>query len=459
MNKISSARGHLIQHTYIYLTLAGLSLGAAVAGFLNGSSAQSALPPIQHVVIIYQENHTFDNVLGKFCVQTARCNGATTGKISTGETIPLSPATDLVPRVAHDVYSHQLAIDGGLMDKFDLIDFCAKDLNNVYPCYTQYDSAQIPNLASLAQTYTISDATFEFTRTPSWAGHMVLASATMDNFQGDNPLTSRSGWGCDSNQDVLWWDGSNYIQVPSCVPDINGKGPYRASPVAYVPTIFDRLDQAAKSWKIYGGTGKFGNKNTGYLWSICPTFYECLGSAQRQKLVAANSIIKDAAKGKLPSFSVVTPNWLNSQHNGVSMATGDNWIGQVVSAVQHDVKDWPSTAIFITYDDCGCFYDHVAPPTSTHGIRVPMVIVSPYAKLGYTDSATADFISMLSFTEHLFNLPPLNSNDATAYDFANSFNTTSSFSRAKVLKPTQTKIPAAEQKIIDNNPGDPNDPT
>ena len=85
------------------------------------------------------------------------------------------------------------------------------------------------------------------------------------------------------------------------------------------------------------------------------------------------------------------------------MAVGDNWIGQVVSAIETG-PDWASTAIFLTWDDCGCFYDHVAPPTGL-GIRVPMIMISPYVKAGTTDSNVASFASVLAFTETVFGLP------------------------------------------------------
>src|SRR5262249_7179915 len=91
--------------------------------------------------------------------------------------------------------------------------------------------------------------------------------------------------------------------------------------------------------------------------------------------------------------------------------------------------DWASTAVFITYDDCGCFYDHVPPPEGL-GIRVPMVIASPYAKPGFTDSNVASFSSMLAFTEHVFGLSPLSARDAGAYDFADSFD----FGNARMAK-------------------------
>jgi len=247
-----------------------------------------------------------------------------------------------------------------------------------YKCYQQYDPSQIPNLAALATSFAVSDRTFEFRTSPSWAGHMVLASATLDGFEGDNPkmvipgFTVGPGWGCDSNKEEQWSDGTTSTLVPTCIPDANGNGPVVASPVAYVPTIFDSMDAASEAWKLYAGAG-----SDGYRWNICPTFYECLGGTQRQNWVPAANVLTDATAGNLPALSIVTPRKSTSQHNGFSMAIGDNWIGSVVSAIENG-PDWMTTAIFITYDDCGCFYDHVNPVqfNTDWGIRVPMVIVT-----------------------------------------------------------------------------------
>ena len=120
------------------------------------------------------------------------------------------------------------------------------------------------------------------------------------------------------------------------------------------------------------------------------------------------------------------------------MLKGDNWIGSVVGAIEQGT-DWRSTAIFITYDDCGCFYDHVPPPTGL-GIRVPMVIVSPFARRGYTDSHPASFASMLAFVERDFDLKPLSLQDATAYDYHQSFDFTS---------PTSTPVKLVDHPLPD----------
>jgi phospholipase C len=127
-----------------------------------------------------------------------------------------------------------------------------------------------------------------------------------------------------------------------------------------------------------------------------------------------------------------------------------------VSAIRNG-PDWNSTTILITYDDCGCFYDHVTPP-GTLGVRVPMIIVSPYAKRGYTDSTQASFASMLAYTEHVFELAPLATDDANAYAFGNSFDYTQP-SQAPAFTATRTAIPPTELRFIADNPPDPDDPT
>jgi len=420
---------------------------------------------IRHIVIIDQENHSFDNVLGKLCVKAGlaqvfrdKCDGVTQGKLPDGSPIPLGRASDIVPEVAHTIKAQQTAIDGGKMDGFALMHMCGPDTQPPYQCYTQFSPEQIPNVASLARSFVISDRTFEMRATPSWAGHMALAAATIDGFEGDNPTPTQfgngPGWGCDSYKDARWSDGGPFISVPSCIPNMLGQGPYRPSPVSYVPTIFDRLDAAGQNWKIYGGTGKPGG--SGYAWTICPTFYECLGSSQSGNVVRASRIITDAQYGRLPKFTIVTPIASNSQHNRNSMALGDNWIGSVVSAIENG-PDWSSTAIFLTWDDCGCFYDHVPPPNSEQGIRVPMIIISPFAKPRFTDSNDATFASLLAFAEHTFGLPPLTSEDATAYDYHHSFN----FKQAALapVPMTQTAIPAWERRWLATHPGDENDGT
>jgi phospholipase C len=243
------------------------------------------------------------------------------------------------------------------------------------------------------------------------------------------------------------------IEVPACIPDKSGKGPYRPSPVKYVPTIMDSMQVAGRSWGIYA-PGKDGS--TGYGWAICPTFFECFSTDQRRHVVQPGDFATAAEKGALPSLSIVIPFPGKSQHNSNSLMAGDNWIAKNVAAVMNG-PDWSSTAIFITYDDCGCFYDPVRPPQGL-GIREPMVIVSPYARSRFVDHTDASFASILAFTEHTFGLPPLPGGaDGNAYDYANAFNFAQR-PRAPIPLP-EHPVPASSLRWLAAHPLMDNDPT
>ena len=453
------------------VTVGGACAALIASGAALASAATADRPagsPIQHVVVVLLENHSFDNVLGRFCVQSVRCNGATEGSLHDGTVIPLADATDIVPDVGHARPAQERAINGGAMNGFDLIPGCHQDTG--YACYSQFDPAAVPNVTALAGAFALSDATFETSTAASWVSHVSLVASTTDGFYGSNPqfikkrgLRQGPGWGCDSNKDALWdppaFDptSTKLIYVPACIPDPGGAGPYRASPVEWVPTIMDRLDAAGLTWKIYAGEGPDHKHswNAGYYWDVCAAFYECQGGPQGANWVPAAQVMADAAAGTLPSLSLVTPTFFASQHNDASMLAGDDWIGQVVGALETG-PEWGSTAVFVTWDDCGCFYDHVAPPAGM-GVRVPMVIVSPYARPGFTDSTAASYDSILAYLEHTFALPPLAGGDATAYDYANAFD----YDGAPVAPVTMVRehIPGWERTYIDRHPPDPDDPT
>jgi len=457
-----------------------VAVAVAVASAPRLPAAHANVPPgnpIKHVVVIYQENHSFDEVLGALCVHDVRCDGSLTATLANGTKYPLTKSADVVPTVNHDTLSQTTAINGGLMNGWEKIGGCAAA--SKYPCLTYYDPTQIPNLAALARAYALSDRTFQLSTVPSFGAHIELVATTLDGFTGVAPsakagFTAKNGWGCDSNKFAPWKDptkpGSAVINVPACVPDyvdpltlltpdrskVNG-GAITTTPVAHVSTLMDTMDTAHLSWRLYTSSSASAPVRA-YTWSICPMFADCLYTAQRNNMVAPNQILTDAAAGTLPSFAVLLPEGASghtSQHNGTSMLAGDNWIGQTVSAIMSG-KDWASTAIFVTYDDCGCFYDHVAPPAGL-GIRNPVVIISPYARAGYTDSTVATTASLLAFTEHTFGLTPLGAADAGAYDYANAFN----FSQIplKAVKLTQTAIPPSTTAYLATHRVNTADPT
>src|ERR1700737_58985 len=360
--------------------LIAIALLLAAVASARIATAGDARVPIEHVVVILQENHTFDNVLGKLCIEDHRgCAAASSGKNENGETIPLSKATDFVVNVSHDQKSQLAAVDNGKMDGWERVAGCEED-----QCYTQYEPSQIPSLAALARAGAISDAFFSRDIVPSWGGHLDFFAQTLDGVVGDNPprgsgVSPRGyGWGCDSNLDAAWVDPGTHkaLSEPSCIPDKRGRGPYRTSTVPELPAVADRLEEAGRTWAIYGAVNANAKgQRSPYKWAICPTFAECLYGPQRADMHEASQFITDANGGDLRSFSIVTPSagasGPTSQHNGESMTVGDNQIGEEVAAVQKG-PDGPSTTIFIYYDDCGCFYDHVTPPKGL-GIRLPLV--------------------------------------------------------------------------------------
>jgi phospholipase C len=424
-------------------------LTAMVAGLFGlgmassaGAQAPQIRSPIQHVVVLYLENHTFDSLLGYWCNDhPGRCpDGGMPAKVilSNGTVVTPAVSPDKVPTVLHTVQAQEAAIDHGRMDGWQNVPGC--QASNHYACISGYTPSQIPNLTALADSFAISDRTFSMANSPSWGGHLYAVMASLDGFEGNNPVPLKGvqagpGWGCDSNKVTQWVSARGAVQfVPSCIPDfslgLQNGGAFEPTPASYAPTILDRLDSAHLSWRIYGEpqplTG--GSQSPGYIWDVCPSFAECLHTGQKASNVPSSSFVQDAQHGKLPSFSIITPGGKDapfSEHNGTSMTAGDDWLGQIASAVMNG-PEWRSTALFITWDDCGCFYDQVQPAVNPDGTaqgpRSPLVIVSPFAKPGFTDTNAATFAGILRFTELNFGLSPLGPNDGQAYSFSNAFN-------------------------------------
>jgi phospholipase C len=135
-------------------------------------------------------------------------------------------------------------------------------------------------------------------------------------------------------------------------------------------------------------------------------------------------VLTDIANNQLPQVSWVIPNGAESDHALSNDGSGPSWVASVVNAIGGSAY-WSNTAIILTWDDWGGWYDHVSPPilnSYEYGFRVPMIVISPYAKPGYVSKVTHDFGSILKFTEETFNLPSLGYADASADDLSDCFN-------------------------------------
>jgi phospholipase C len=457
VNRPSQRRARRI--TFALGTLAAVGIIGAVASTPGAVGAlakpspirhTAAKPsPIKHIVVLYLENRSFDNLFGFWCDQNpGRCPQGgmpATVTLSNGAVLKPFDDPDVPPIIKHTVLSQQQAVDHGKMDGWQHIFGCQAPK---YKCISGYEPSQIPNLITLTDQFAMSDNNFSLANSPSWGGHVYAALGTLDGFLGSNPQrlpghAIASGWGCDSMRVTKWRPvgGGKLQKVPSCIPDPslskpNG-GAFEPTPVQQVPSIFDRLTAAGLSWTSYAAVS--GEK--GYGWSVCAPVASCLYTKQHSHVHPDKRFIMDAQAGTLPDFSIITPgndNVFNSWHNGFSTTAGDNWLGKIARAVMNG-PEWNSTVLFVTWDDCGCFYDQVPPPVAPdgqqEGPRLPLIIISPYAKHAYTDTTQASYAGVLAYTERTFGLAPLGIDDADAYPFTNAFN----YSQ-KPLKPVHMVI-------------------
>ncbi|HEV2451744.1 MAG TPA: alkaline phosphatase family protein, partial [Streptosporangiaceae bacterium] len=382
------------------------SVFAADGGPRTGNAGvQVTRTPVRHVVVIYLENHSFDNVLGYWCGEhRGRCpEGGMPARVRLSDGAVVTPGVDpdTVPLVAHSVGAQLAAmhIVAGVPQMNGWQNVVSStggscDAAASYRCISGYQPGQIPNLTTLASDFAISDNTFSMSDSPSWGGHLYAVLGSLDGFLGNipGPGAPARGLGCNSHLVTQWVSPAGATKlIPSCVPDyaLNRArypygGAFEATPAKWEPSILDRLDAAGLSWKIYDG----GHQPATDGWAICPSLADCWYTSQAQRMTSMSQFRADAAAGTLPDFSIIIPGNIDeeySQHNGTSMIAGDNWTGHLVSAIMHG-PSWSSTAVFITYDDCGCFYDQAVPrrnPDGTwQGPRTPLVIISPYARPG-----------------------------------------------------------------------------
>jgi phospholipase C len=439
-----------------------LALLAPLVAILTGAyltaSAHAALPPagaITHIVVVDQENHSFDNMLGGWCSARSRCGAEpSTAPSSSGARIPIRQrGGDVVPRICHLGACIDRAVNNGAMDHFDHLKGCGAA--DGYACLVTYQPGQIPNLATLADTGSVATRSFFHEAAGSWISHLTLFTADIDGFERQNPEAGGSTFGCLSSDPAsqLSWRGvgsSTTRKVPSCVPFADGTGAaLGATPVPHVATLMDRMQAAGVSWKLYAGSN---------LWSACPDFADCIRTNQADRSVPVQTFIPDAAACRLPTVSYVTPQRADSQHNGYSITQGDDWIGAVTSAIEACPDQWAHTLLVVTYDDCGCFYDHVAPPGGTdYGLRAPLVLAGPWVQAGCDDAGESSTDGIMSLVEHLTGTSPVTTGDATAYDYSACLSLVPSSAPAPVM--VQTPVPPRSERYIAKHPTSEADPT
>jgi phospholipase C len=388
----------------------GSVVDAAPDGAAAAAVPTATVPPgmgkISHIVFLIKENRTFDTYFGTF----PGANGVTTGKISTGQVIPLGHTPDRTPHdMGHSWPAALTAMDNGQMDQFDLIP--NGTVNGDYQTYTQFTEQDIPNYFAYARQFVLSDNTFSSLKGASFANHLYMIAGTSGGAIGLPTVIHRPGaWGCDGQPgttvSVMAEDGVISNEFP-CFD---------------FPTLGDSLNNNFnRTWKSYSPS--LGE--SGYQWEAYDAVNHVRNSALwKDHVVSWKQFVIDAAAGKLPAVSWVITDGNTSEHPPASTCAGENETVSQLNALMQG-PDWASTAVFLTWDDFGGFYDHVPPPGVDqygYGPRVPMIIISPYAKPGYISHTLYTFESVAKFIEERFAMPPLTNRDANANDMLDSFN-------------------------------------
>jgi phospholipase C len=414
---------------FCHLAVLGLLASLAVGQSRSGATARKTgdISQIQHIVIIVKQNKSFDHYFGAF----PGVNGATTGTLSNGQLINLVPVNDQMPDMCNIPACNTNDIDGGKMDRFDV-----PALGNVtgnLAAYSQATQADIPNYWAYAQNFVLGDAMFSPHQAAGFPNQLTyIAANTGGAF--DNPTNPKKvfpvRWGCDSEatQTVSVFDAAN--NVTSQLPCFD------------FPTMADELEAAGLTWKFYGPL----ITDLGYEWSPFDAISHIRNNPAEWSLVVSQSqFIADALSGNLPTVSWLIGAGPNTEHPGAlpggpSVCDGENWTVAQINAIMQGPL-WNSTAIFVTWDDTGGFYDHVPPPANanndkyTFGMRVPLLVISPYAKTGYVSHVQYSHFSMLKFIESDFGLPPMTNLDATSDPMLDAFDFTQAPRDPMVLAP------------------------
>jgi phospholipase C len=367
---------------------------------MNPPPPPPSLGKIKHIVFIIKENRSFDEYFGTF----PGADGATSGKTSTGRIInPLPQTPDVMSHdLGHDWGDAHTAMDGGKMDHFDLVTNGSDLLG-----YTQMHQSDIPNYFAYAHQFVLADRMFSSLGGPSFPNHLYTV-ASQSGGAVDNPSTTNGAWGCDS-------DDASTVNV------MDSSGHFtKQFPCFDFQTIADSLQSANISWKYYAPS--FGQ--LGYGWSALDAIKHIRnGPLWSTNVVSDTQFALDAQNGNLPAVSWLVTKNPESDHPPASACDGENWTVQQINAIMQS-PDWGSTAIFLTWDDFGGFYDHVPPPAvDAYGLgpRVPLIIISPYAKQSFISHTQYEFSSFLAFLEARFGLTALSSRDASANSMTDSF--------------------------------------
>jgi len=353
---------------------------------------------IKHIVYIVQENRSFDNMFQGY----PGADTVSSGKNSQGQRIKLQPWS----------LAHQYVIDHSDDAMFAACNGTGKipgtdcrmdgfDNESGYGGPPNREYVYVPHSESkpyfdMAREWVLADRMFQSQLDESFTAHQYIIAAQAD-WTVNLPT---SYWGC---------QGGPSDTVPTLLP-WRKPGPYIQACFSY-QTLGDELDKAHLSWRFYASAYGSRSSGTGGTWSsyqaVRHIYY---GKDWKKDVISPNwKFITDVRAGKLANFTWITPVCADSDHVNCPGGYGPSWVSALVNTVGKS-KFWDSTAIFVQWDDWGGLYDHVAPAYENRdslGFRVPLLVISPYAKKGYVSHVHYETASVLRFAEDLYGLDQL----------------------------------------------------
>jgi phospholipase C len=410
---------------FLLIALPGCALhqqaGTAAAPPLLPASPSGPSSKIQHVVIIVQENRSVDNLFhGLPGANTANYGYNSLGQQVTLQPVPLAARYD----ISHEHSAFLTEYADGKLNGFNLAKSrCPRPYKCPPPglrAYAYVPQSDVQPYFSLAEQYAFADRLFQTNQGPSFPAHQYIVSGTSTISPGsqlrasENPKTpsGRFTGGCNSPP------GSLVTLI-----DENGNENRQAYPCFDRPALSDLIEAQSLTWSYYQTHGGPG------LWNAYDAIMHVRdGGGYRKHVIAPpEQVISDITGGHLADVVWVTPKLAYSDHPG-NNGSGPSWVAWVVNTIGKSPY-WNNTAIFITWDDWGGWYEHVKPPQYNSyelGFRVPLIVVSPYAKTAYVSHKRHEFGSILKFVEETFGLGSLGSTDVRSDDLMDCFD----FSRA-----------------------------
>ena len=348
------------------------------------AAAPSGIHKIKHVIVILQENRTFDSYFGAYPGADGIPAGVCVPDPFHGGCVkPFVDHNDKNMGGPHAGQAFTADVNGGKMDGF--VGQAELNCKAGSKCPTDvmgyHVRSDIPNYWAYAQNFVLDEHMFEPVHSWSLPSHMYEVSAWSAKCSSKDPMS------CTGSDEPINRSGTN------------------PTPFAWTDLTW-LLHKNGVSWGYYLDHGQAPANPAGVptIWNVLPGFVDVHADRQVGNIQPLSNFFSQAKSGTLPSVSWISPDPKDSEHPPALVSTGQAYVTRLINAVMRG-PDWKSCAIFVTWDDWGGFYDHVRPPRADrqgYGFRVPAMVISPYAKTGYIDHQILSSDAYLKFIEDDF---------------------------------------------------------